>query len=93
METLFAESELVIAQGYVPSSFDWRIGVLDRKPLYVCKYHMAVGHWQIAHNAPGKTTRFGRVETFRVQDAPQEAVELEVTVALDARIRCQPVGV
>ncbi len=81
LQSLFQESELVIAQGYVPSSFDWRIGVLDGKPLYVCKYHMATGHWQIAHNAPGKQTRFGRVETFRVEDAPAEAVELGVRAA------------
>ena len=78
---LFEESELVVAQGFVPSSFDWRVGVLDRKALYVCKYHMASGHWQIAHNAPGKQIRFGRVETFALSDAPREAVELGVRAA------------
>ena len=81
LPALFEESELVVAQGYVPSSFDWRVGVLDRKALYVCKYHMATGHWQIAHNAPGKQIRFGRVETFRVEDAPPAAVELGVRAA------------
>src|SRR5690606_18486942 len=81
LPALFEESELVIAQGFVPSSFDWRIGVLDRRPLYVCKYHMATGHWQIVHNAPGKQTRFGRVETFRVEDGPAAAVELGVRAA------------
>jgi glutathione synthase/RimK-type ligase-like ATP-grasp enzyme len=81
LPSLFEESELVIAQGFVPSSFDWRIGVLDRRPLYVCKYHMASGHWQIAHNAPGKQIRFGRVETFSVEEAPREAVELGVRAA------------
>jgi len=81
LPSLFEESELVIAQGFVSSSFDWRIGVLDRTPLYVCKYHMASGHWQIAHNAPGKQIRFGRVETFSVEDAPPEAVELGVRAA------------
>jgi glutathione synthase/RimK-type ligase-like ATP-grasp enzyme len=81
LPSLLEESELVIAQGFVPSSFDWRVGVLDRQPLYVCKYHMASGHWQIAHNAPGKQTRFGRVETFRVEEAPPAAVELGVRAA------------
>ena len=81
LPALLEESELVIAQGFVPSSFDWRVGVLDGKPLYVCKYHMASGHWQIAHNAPGKQTRFGRVETFRVEDGPRPAVELGVRAA------------
>ena len=81
LPSLFEESELVIAQGFVPSSFDWRIGVLDRRPLYVCKYHMASGHWQIAHNAPGQQIRFGRVETFSVEEAPREAVALGVRAA------------
>ena len=81
LQSLFAESELVVAQGFVPSSFDWRVGVLDRRPLYVCKYHMAAGHWQIAHNAPGEQIRFGRVETFRIEDAPRAAVELGVRAA------------
>ena len=81
LPALFEESELVVAQGFVPSSFDWRVGVLDRKPLYVCKYHMATGHWQIAHNALGRQTRFGRVEIFRVANAPPAAVELGVRAA------------
>ena len=81
LATLFQESELVIAQGFVSSSFDWRIGVLDGKALYVCKYHMATGHWQIVHNAPGKAARFGRVETFRIDEAPRAAVELGVRAA------------
>jgi glutathione synthase/RimK-type ligase-like ATP-grasp enzyme len=41
------DSQLVIAQAYTPSEFDWRIGVLGGEPLYVCRYHMARGHWQI----------------------------------------------
>ena len=32
---LFEESELVVAQAFTPSSFDWRVGVLDRKALFV----------------------------------------------------------
>ena len=31
----------------MPTEFDWRIGVLDREPLYACQYYMAQGHWQI----------------------------------------------
>jgi len=44
---LLAKSDLVIAQEYLPSEFDWRVGILDRRPLFVCKYYMAAGHWQI----------------------------------------------
>lgn len=42
-----AESDLILAQEWLPTAFDWRIGVLDRQPLFACKYFMAPGHWQI----------------------------------------------
>ena len=47
LDTILAESDLAIAQAYMPSDYDWRIGVLDGIPLYACKYYMAKGHWQI----------------------------------------------
>lgn len=47
LNDLLEESDLVIAQEYMPSDFDWRVGVLDGRPLYACKYFMARGHWQI----------------------------------------------
>ena len=77
---LFKESELVVAQEWTPSSFDWRIGILDRKPLWVCKYHMAPGHWQIVDNE-GEKTRFGRVEPIALENAPAAVVELALKAA------------
>lgn len=47
IDALLKESDMVIAQEYMPSDFDWRIGVLDGEPVYACKYFMARGHWQI----------------------------------------------
>ncbi|MDZ7764464.1 MAG: RimK family alpha-L-glutamate ligase [Melioribacteraceae bacterium] len=40
-------SDLVIAQEFTYSDFDWRIGILDKQPLFACKYFMAKDHWQI----------------------------------------------
>jgi hypothetical protein len=37
---LLRDSELVIAQAFVSSDFDWRIGVLGGRALYACRYHM-----------------------------------------------------
>jgi glutathione synthase/RimK-type ligase-like ATP-grasp enzyme len=45
--SILSYSDLVIAQEYSYSEFDWRIGVLDGMPLFACKYFMAMGHWQI----------------------------------------------
>ncbi|MDD5328706.1 MAG: RimK family protein [Sulfuricella sp.] len=41
------KSALIVAQEYLFTEFDWRVGILDRRPLFVCKYFMAAGHWQI----------------------------------------------
>lgn len=81
LETFFAKSDLVVAQVFTPSSFDWRIGVLDGEPLYVCKYHMARGHWQVQKALGEQRRSYGRVETLGVESAPHEAVELGVRAA------------
>lgn len=44
---LFKKSEIIIAQEFIPSEYDWRIGVLDKQPIFACKYYMAKDHWQI----------------------------------------------
>jgi len=80
LPALFDESELVVAQEWVPSSFDWRVGVLARRPLFVCRYHMAPGHWQIVR-ADGPRTRYGRVEPVALEDAPPGVVDLGVAAA------------
>jgi glutathione synthase/RimK-type ligase-like ATP-grasp enzyme len=76
LELFFDLSELVVAQEYVPSSYDWRIGVLNRAALFACKYHMARGHWQIVAPGPNGARRYGRVETVPIGLAPREAVRI-----------------
>ncbi|MCG6987990.1 MAG: RimK family protein [Gemmatimonadetes bacterium] len=77
---LLKESELVVAQEFMPSSFDWRVGVLDGQPLFVCRYHMAPGHWQIIH-AAGARTQYGRVEPVALEDVPPRVLEIGVRAA------------
>ena len=36
---ILEKSELLIAQEFLPTTFDWRIGICDGQPLYACKYH------------------------------------------------------
>lgn len=79
---LLSESELVVAQAWAPSEFDWRIGVLERRALYGCKYHMARGHWQIVHEGPGASgRRFGKVEAMGLETVPDAVVEVAVRAA------------
>ena len=48
---VLAETALVLVQEYFYTEFDWRIGVLDRRALYACRYDMVRGHWQIYDHA------------------------------------------
>ena len=78
----FSDSELVIAQEYMRTDFDWRIGVLDQRALFACKYHMARGHWQIAkHGSEGIKPKFGKCETLPVETAPRKAVAIALKAA------------
>lgn len=76
LDVLFSMSELVVAQTYIPSDYDWRIGVLDGVPLFACKYHMAKNHWQIINwQTKKKKDQTGLVDCFRIEDVPFEIID------------------
>ena len=77
---LLRQSELVLAQEYLPTEFDWRIGVLDQRPLFVCKYYMAPGHWQIIKHEHHRMSE-GRTEALSIGEAPDEVVKIAVQAA------------
>lgn len=49
LDDFLDDSDLIIAQEFMPTDFDWRIGVLDRTIIFACRYFMSKGHWQILH--------------------------------------------
>ncbi len=77
---MFRRSPLIIAQEYLPTEFDWRVTILDRRVLFTARYHMARGHWQIRSEAKG-VERFGKVEAVERDAAPPEVVELALRAA------------
>jgi len=85
VDELFEETDLLLAQKFMPTDFDWRVGVLSGQPLFVCQYRMARGHWQIfKHHADG-SSREGGHRTFDLDQAPREVIDLAVRAA-------QPIG-
>lgn len=79
---LLQHSDLIIAQEFLPTEFDWRVGVIDGEPLHVCRYYMAKDHWQIIKNVGNSgRSHFGRVETLGVDKAPARAVKLALRAA------------
>ena len=73
-QRMLSQSDLIIAQTYIPTPFDWRVGICDQQPLYVCKYYMASHHWQIHRTDRAGRHRFGAVECIAVEDAPRQVV-------------------
>ncbi|MCO6482455.1 MAG: RimK family protein [Flavobacteriales bacterium] len=72
LDRILESSDLVVAQEYMPSDFDWRVGVLDGRVLYVCKYFMARGHWQIYNwNSATKHDETGDFATVKVHECPR----------------------
>lgn len=78
---LFEHSVLLLAQEFFYTEYDWRIGVLNRKPIFACQYFMSKGHWQIYnHKAKGQDIN-GECRTLAVHEAPRAVVELAVKTA------------
>lgn len=77
LDKILATSDLAVAQEYMPSDFDWRVGVLDGKPLYACKYYMARGHWQIYNwGSATKDGETGNFETVKVEECAKHIMDV-----------------
>jgi glutathione synthase/RimK-type ligase-like ATP-grasp enzyme len=82
LDRLFAGSDLLIAQEFVPTEYDWRVGILDRRPLFAAKYFMASKHWQIIHHdAASDRGRYGKWQVVPVEEVPATGLELAVKAA------------
>ena len=78
-KTLLKNSALLIAQEFMYTQYDWRIGVLNNKPLYACRYYMVDNHWQIYHH--GETTESGGYDTLPTFEAPKQVLDVAVKAA------------
>lgn len=84
VEELFQKSALLLAQEFLYTDFDWRIGVFNNKALYACRYYMVKNHWQIYRYGGSKidSGSFATLPTFEVPKA-----------VLDAALKAtQPIG-
>lgn len=77
-DSLLVESALYIAQQYLYTDFDWRIGVLNGRALYACRYYMAKNHWQIYNHSSNRffSGGFDALPTFEVpRDVLKQALK------------------
>jgi glutathione synthase/RimK-type ligase-like ATP-grasp enzyme len=76
LKRMFERSELLIGQAYLPTDYDWRIGIIEGEVFFACKYYMARGHWQIYNwSSSNKKNVEGGFETVPVQDVPAHVLQ------------------
>ena len=73
---MLKESALALVQEYIYTDFDWRIGVLNGRAIYACKYYMARDHWQIYNHASSRRSgQSGGFETIPTFEAPKAVLD------------------
>lgn len=75
------DSDLLIAQKFMPTSYDWRVGVLGGKPLFAVQYLMAKKHWQIINHDTGGKPLEGGFRAFTLAAAPPLVVDTGLRAA------------
>ena len=78
---LFADSDLLLAQPYCYTPFDWRIGMLDRQPLFACQYFMSSNHWQIVRHLDNGRALQGGFRTIPLHEVPTLVLQTAVRAA------------
>jgi glutathione synthase/RimK-type ligase-like ATP-grasp enzyme len=78
---LFSDSDLILAQEFLYTEFDWRIGVLNRRALFACQYFMSRRHWQVLKHDPSGDYSEGGYKAWGIEDVPKPVVEVAVAAA------------
>lgn len=81
LEFFWTKSDLVIAQEFLPTEFDWRIGIIDKTPFYACKYFMARNHWQILKQAAHGKMEDGKVQAISFEEVPEVVMNTALKAA------------
>jgi glutathione synthase/RimK-type ligase-like ATP-grasp enzyme len=79
-ERYLHRAERIVVQEFVPTKFDWRVGVLAGEPLYCCRYLIPDETFKIQAFVNGHIT-YGRVETVPMGQAPTAVIETALAAA------------
>ena len=71
---LFRSSDIILAQEYLYTDYDWRIGILNGKPIFAARYYMYRGHWQIYNHKAGGRDKSGPSETVSIESVSVEVL-------------------
>jgi len=80
LSEMLQESALILVQKYLFTEYDWRIGVLNGRALYACRYYMAKNHWQI-YNHSSKRFLTGAFDTLPTFEVPSKVLKTALKAA------------
>jgi glutathione synthase/RimK-type ligase-like ATP-grasp enzyme len=75
LRDLFKKSALLLAQEYLYTDYDWRIGVLNNRAIFACKYFMVRDHWQIYRYGSSGDVDSGHFQTLPTHEVPRAVIE------------------
>lgn len=67
------QTSMVLVQEFIATEFDWRIGILNNKPIYACKYIFPKGSWKMVGEKYSKQAECD-VEAVPVSDVPRKVM-------------------
>ncbi|MCK9469829.1 MAG: RimK family protein [Porticoccaceae bacterium] len=77
---LFQKTALLLAQEFLYTDFDWRIGVFNNKAIYACRYYMVKNHWQIYRHGSSKVDS-GGFDTLPTFEVPKGVLDAAVAAS------------
>jgi glutathione synthase/RimK-type ligase-like ATP-grasp enzyme len=80
-DRLFKKSEIILVQEFMYTEFDWRVGILNRKPIFASKYFMSDKHWQVYEHGSRGRYKTGGTKTVHVDEAPDVVIRTALKAA------------
>ena len=74
-------AENIVAQRFISSEFDWRVGVLGGEPLYVCQYLIPRKRWKVLTYTQSGGFIAGAVKGFELKNVSPRLLETAVEAA------------
>lgn len=80
-KALLKESAMLLVQEFMYTEYDWRVGILNNKPLYACRYYMVNNHWQIYKHDGNQESQSGDFDTLPTFEAPKNVIDTAMKAA------------
>lgn len=77
----FRRADRIVAQEFLQSDFDWRVGVLGGEALYVCQYVIPKKRWKILTYTPDGKAVHGAVRGVPVDQADPRLLKRAIQAA------------